>query len=204
MEVIVADYDPQWPWRFSNIKAELSGDLVDAGVPFKSIDHIGSTSIPDLPAKPIIDVLITVESSDFNEINLENFKEALSWGTRQGGYHYIGSGGVQGRWSFKLHGDVDMRRNVYVMPDDGGLILRSYTALKMTLMVDEELRKEYGRIKIELSEKEYGNIMQYAARKRPIIRRILKKAGWYVLVESPFRQPPGRPTRRGDIHESID
>lgn len=178
MEVIVTCPDAQWPQQFEAIKAELEGDLKDEDVPYLNIEHIGSTSIPDLPAKPIIDVLITIIPTDFNTETLDKFKEAISWGPRQGGYHYIGSGGVQGRWSFKLYGDIELQRNVYVMPEDDGLVLRSYRALKETLMGDQELREEYGRLKLELSAQEHGTIMQYAAKKRPVIRKILKRAGW--------------------------
>ena len=178
MEVIVTYANPKWPEQFEQVKAELAADLTDKGVNYLSIEHIGSTSIPDLPAKPIIDILVTIHPPDFTNATLESFKDALSWGSRQGGYHYIGSGGVQGRWSFKLYGDIEPSRNVYVMPEDGGLILTSYRALKRVLMEDSALRDEYGRLKLELSESEYGTVMQYAAKKRPTIRKILKKAGW--------------------------
>lgn len=180
MEVIVTYPDPRWPENFEAIKAQLAGDLTDECISYLNIEHIGSTSIPNLPAKPIIDILITISPCDFNDTNLEKFTEALSWGRRQMGYHYIGSGGVQGRWSFKLYGDIEPARNVYVMPEDDGLVLRSYRALRETLSVNESLRQEYGQVKIELAAAgiEYGTIMQYAAKKRPTIRKILKAAGW--------------------------
>lgn len=180
MEVIVTYPDPQWPEQFEAIKAQLAGDLTDGGVSYLNIEHIGSTAIPDLPAKPIIDILITISPCDFNTTNLEKFTEALSWGPRQMGYHYIGTGGVKGRWSFKLYGDIEPARNVYVMPEDDGLVLRSYRVLKETLLVDQKLRKEYGQLKFELAAVgvEYGTIMQYAAKKRPTIRKVLKAAGW--------------------------
>jgi GrpB-like predicted nucleotidyltransferase (UPF0157 family) len=186
MEVIVTKPDPTWPEQFEVIKAQLAGDLADEGVSYLKIEHIGSTAIPDLPAKPIIDILITITPSDYNNTNLENFTDALSWGHRQMGYHYIGSGGVKGRWSFKLYGDVEPARNVYVMPEDDGLVLRSYRALKETLTVNETLRQEYGQLKFELTAAgvEYGTIMQYAAKKRPTIRKILKAGGWTdVMVD---------------------
>lgn len=69
------------------------------------------------------------------------------------------------------------------MANDDGLVLKSYKALKETLMVNEQLRVEYGRVKFELCLEEYGTIMQYAAKKRPTIRKILKQAGWYVFGE---------------------
>ena len=197
MEVIVIYPSPLWPHHFEQIKTELAGDLADDNVSYLNIEHIGSTSIPDLPAKPIIDVLITVAPAEFNGTTLHKFREALGWGMRQGGYHYIGDGGVQGRWSFKLYGDIYIPRNVYVMPEDDGLVLRSYRDLKAVLMVDAELREEYGRVKCALAESgEYGDIMQYAAKKRPTIRKILKKAGWTdgMVDEQESKSVTGHPS----------
>lgn len=180
MEVIITYPDPSWPTQFETIKTQLAGDLSDSNIPFLNIEHIGSTSIPDLPAKPIIDILITIPPTTFNSTTLQKISDTLSWGPRQMGYHYIGSGGVTGRWSFKLYGDIEPARNLYVMPEDDGLVLRSYRALKEILNVDEGLRREYGEVKVGLAAQgvEYGTIMEYAAKKRPTIRKILKKAGW--------------------------
>ena len=55
--IVVVDYDPAWPARFAAERAAIEralGDLVVA------IEHIGSTAVPGLPAKPIIDLLIGV------------------------------------------------------------------------------------------------------------------------------------------------
>jgi hypothetical protein len=54
----IADYDPAWPARFRALGAELRAALGDVAV---RIDHIGSTSVPGLAAKPVIDVQVTVE-----------------------------------------------------------------------------------------------------------------------------------------------
>lgn len=58
--VVVDDYDPAWPDRFAAVRAALDhalGDLV------LEIEHVGSTAVPGLPAKPVIDVDLTVEDS---------------------------------------------------------------------------------------------------------------------------------------------
>ena len=64
------------------------------------------------------------------------------------------------------------------MPEDDSLCLQGYRVLKEVLANDDALREEYGRLKCELAEGSYGSVMQYAAKKRPCIRKILKKAGW--------------------------
>jgi GrpB-like predicted nucleotidyltransferase (UPF0157 family) len=51
--VIVSSYDPAWPQRFAEARAEL---LAVAGGRFSQVEHVGSTSVPGLAAKPIIDI----------------------------------------------------------------------------------------------------------------------------------------------------
>ncbi len=58
-EILIADYDPGWPSTFPEFRDWLKEVLGDAAL---SIEHVGSTSIPDMPAKPIIDVLVEVSS----------------------------------------------------------------------------------------------------------------------------------------------
>ena len=57
--------NPRWPSRYEKIAAQLKSDLKAANINFISIIHIGSTSIPNLNAKPIIDILITLPPDDF-------------------------------------------------------------------------------------------------------------------------------------------
>jgi GrpB-like predicted nucleotidyltransferase (UPF0157 family) len=63
-KVIVAPYDSEWPCLFSELGAKLRKALGDVAL---RIDHIGSTSIPGMAAKPIIDVLISV--ADFEPLD---------------------------------------------------------------------------------------------------------------------------------------
>lgn len=176
MEIFMSEYNPEWPAQFNVIKEELAGDLGDEGVSYLSIEHVGSTSVPSLPAKPIIDILIIIPTADFDLQHLEQFKEALTWGKRQGGYHYNGDGGVQGRWSFKLW-EKEPVRHVYVVAE-GSMPVRNCRALRDTLRRHPGLRGEYGAAKIELARNEYDNIMQYSTLKNPVIRKILREAGW--------------------------
>jgi GrpB-like predicted nucleotidyltransferase (UPF0157 family) len=59
--IVVVPYDPEWPKLFARLGADLRGALGDVAL---RIDHIGSTSVPGLDAKPIIDVQISVASFD--------------------------------------------------------------------------------------------------------------------------------------------
>ncbi|MBB5665771.1 GrpB-like predicted nucleotidyltransferase (UPF0157 family) [Rhizobium leguminosarum] len=69
----VVDYDPSWPLLFADISAEIStllGDLV------LSIDHIGSTSVPGLAAKPKIDLDVVTISDDVLPMAIEMVRAA--------------------------------------------------------------------------------------------------------------------------------
>src|SRR5208282_5987858 len=59
-KVLIVDYDPKWPELFKReaerINAALGGRVI-------TLEHVGSTSVPDLPAKPIIDILLVVADS---------------------------------------------------------------------------------------------------------------------------------------------
>jgi GrpB-like predicted nucleotidyltransferase (UPF0157 family) len=59
----VAAYDPYWPRRFAALEDEYSAALALAGLVVVPIEHVGSTSLPGLAAKPIIDcdIVVTVE-----------------------------------------------------------------------------------------------------------------------------------------------
>src|SRR5262249_33918170 len=57
VEIVIVDYDSRWPDRYAEERARVVAVLGDM---IESIEHIGSTSVPGLSAKPIIDLLVTV------------------------------------------------------------------------------------------------------------------------------------------------
>src|SRR5437870_2692130 len=57
----VREYDPEWVPKFENIRFFLKDIFKEKAV---AIEHVGSTSVPDMKAKPLIDVLITVEKME--------------------------------------------------------------------------------------------------------------------------------------------
>ena len=170
----VVPYDPLWPDQFRAIKEDLTYDLALGKASYLSIEHVGSTSVPGLCAKPIIDILITIS----DQSHLGSVKEALVWGERQGGYRYRGDGGVLGRASFKLDGVLPVR-NLYVVQKDH-IVVKSHLTLGETLRKEEnaDLKEEYGKLKMELAGREWNDVMEYATAKNGVIRRILTRAGW--------------------------
>ncbi len=60
----VVQYDPDWPGRFEQLRQEYAEAMAAAGVPVVAIEHVGSTSVPGLAAKPVIDCDIVVAEQD--------------------------------------------------------------------------------------------------------------------------------------------
>lgn len=183
-EVDVVPYNPEWPNHFSAICADLAFDLHAEGASYLSIEHVGSTSIPGLCAKPLIDILIVVDRFRPCTIDgveyVDRVHYALVWGTRPGGYCYVGDGGVKNRPSFKMRREDLISRSVYLV-ELGSLVYRSYVDLRNTLLQDEnrDLRDEYGKVKTELAaSKKTWLPQEYSRGKNVIIRKILKRAGW--------------------------
>ena len=58
--IVVADYHPEWPERFRKEEAKIRAALGESAL---TVEHIGSTSVPGLAAKPIVDILVVVEDS---------------------------------------------------------------------------------------------------------------------------------------------
>ena len=76
--IILADYDGRWPRLYEEERAALLSALVE--VPVRSVEHIGSTAVPGLRAKPTIDILVQVETSADNN--------AIIAAMRRSGYEY--------------------------------------------------------------------------------------------------------------------
>ncbi|KAF6235384.1 hypothetical protein HO173_006580 [Letharia columbiana] len=75
MEIIFSGWNPQWRAQFRAIQADLGGGLKKNRVSYLTIEHVGSTSIAHLVAKPMLDILIVVADADFNDSHRERLKE---------------------------------------------------------------------------------------------------------------------------------
>ena len=165
MHVVVVPYDPRWPEQFLAIREELASALAD--VPVRSIEHVGSTAVPGLVAKPRLDIDVVIAAE-----HLEAARNALE----ATGYAWLGDLGIADRHAFRAP-DQDPARSVYVVID-GSLALRNHVAVRDLLRRDEQLRDEYGRLKLELARCDYSSGDEYMIAKSPLIQRILAAAGF--------------------------
>jgi GrpB-like predicted nucleotidyltransferase (UPF0157 family) len=165
-EIAVLPYDPNWAAEFERIRAHVAPALSGLAI---SIEHVGSTSVSGLWAKPILDIDVSIPSyAEFPEVTRR--LEAL-------GYRHRGDLGVPTRESFAYEGEIDfMRQHFYVCPADSPE-MRRHVALRDYLRAHPDARDEYSRIKREGARLYPHDIDRYIAHKGPFVRGIYEICG---------------------------
>ncbi|NGN95261.1 GrpB family protein [Nocardioides sp. KC13] len=160
MGIEVRAYDPSWPIRFEEVAEILRKALADG--PEASIEHVGSTSVPGLAAKPILDVDVIVAPEDV---------PAAVAALERIGYVHRGDLGVAGREAFHAP-DTDPRRHVYVCAA-GTLNVRNHLAVRDVLRSRDDLRDDYAAVKLALAADPAMDIDTYIARKSDVLQNVL-------------------------------
>ena len=163
--ILVVEYDPAWPIRFEQLRQEYAEAMAAAGVQVVSIEHVGSTAVPGLAAKPVIDCDIVVAGQDVT---------AASQVLGSLGFTPEGDLGVPLRWAFKEPERL-ARTNTYVVVQ-GSLSLRNHLAVRDTLRADPGLREQYAAVKRRAGAVA-ANIDEYGRGKNAMVQRILAVAG---------------------------
>jgi GrpB-like predicted nucleotidyltransferase (UPF0157 family) len=159
----VVDYDPRWPRVFEELSALIWPAVSDVAL---SIEHVGSTSVPGLAAKPIVDLDVVVDATGVRAA-IERLATI--------GYEHQGDLGVPEREAFRQICSV--RHNLYVCVA-GSRHLRNHLTLRDRLRADPEAAREYGALKRELAARYPDDIDAYVAGKSELILRILETAGF--------------------------
>ena len=160
----IVPYDPAWPDDFARVEAELRKALEEVDV--VAIEHVGSTSVPGLAAKPVIDVDVVVEA--------QGVASAIS-ALGAAGYSYEGMRGILDRHAVRAPETAAPPRHVYVVVE-GSVALRNHVALRDVLSGDEDLRDRYAAVKRELAGQQL-DAENYGASKSGIIDEILARGG---------------------------
>jgi GrpB-like predicted nucleotidyltransferase (UPF0157 family) len=164
--VIVTPYNPEWAIWFEEISVPIKKWLGNLII---SIEHVGSTSVVGLAAKPIIDIDIIIEKMNW---------EAVRMKLTEIGYQYEGDLGNPGRESFST--EIKQKENLpahhlYVCDQKAPELIRHLKFRDYLRTHPEEVR-EYGNLKLKLAKQFPEDIDQYMKKKNPLIKRILKKA----------------------------
>ncbi|GAB3838113.1 GrpB family protein [Dactylosporangium cerinum] len=156
-ELTLAAPDPVWPQVFRETAARLS--RLCAPVP-AAIEHIGSTAVPGLVAKPIVDILVGVRPEDH---------DAVAQRLTDGGYLSFGTAGVEGRTFLR-----DGGRTVHIhLTEHGGEYWHKRLEFRDRLRRDPAVRAEYAALKERLAAEHPHDTDRYTGAKAPFILSIL-------------------------------
>ena len=133
-KVVVVDYDPAWPAVFDRLRDQVWPVVQDVAI---SIEHIGSTSVPGLASKSIIDLSIVTPSDAEVPLTIERLVTL--------GYIHRGNLGIEGREAFKQPDGLP-RQHLNLCPQSS-LGLKNPLALRDYLRTHPDIAQAYGDLK---------------------------------------------------------
>jgi len=173
-EVAVVPYDPLWPKMFNEEKEHLLSCLPRELI--RRIEHFGSTAVPGLPAKPIVDILVEVTNLDETRRLIVPVLEAQgydylwrpSWGDDTPPFY---------AWFIKRDKDGNRTHHIHMIEDHfehwDRLLFRDY------LIEHAEIAKEYESLKLKFSQIHQYDRVAYTKAKTDFIVHITKIAKEY-------------------------
>ena len=162
MAIYIAPYDSQWPAEYAAEEARIHAALDDLPI---RLEHIGSTAVPGLDAKPIIDILAGVPP----RADRAEYVAAL----RQIGYEHKGAFGIPGRNYFRRG---TPRSHQVHMVSWSSAFWRKQLAFRDALRADSSLRQQYATLKRDLARMFPDDVEKYASAKGPFIGAVLREA----------------------------
>jgi GrpB-like predicted nucleotidyltransferase (UPF0157 family) len=160
--IVVVGYDPAWPERFRQEEERIRSSLGEAAL---SVEHIGSTSVPGLAAKPIVDVLLVVEDSG-DEPSFVPALETAGYALR------VREPDFDEHRMFRTP-EKDVHLHVF---SAGSPEIERYLLLRDHLRENEQDRQLYAQTKRELASRDWPSMQHYAEAKTGVIEGIIARA----------------------------
>ncbi len=169
--ISLQDHNPLWAKQFESLnsmfKIHLEGEFI-------AIEHVGSTSIPDIKAKPILDIDIVIANDDVVLSRVIDKLEVL-------GYKHMGNKGIPGREAFKMIKATNelltsIDHHLYVCKI-GCIALQNHLNLRDHLRRHPDQALAYSQLKEELSQKFPFDMNAYVDGKTDFILNILDSMG---------------------------
>ena len=165
-KVIVLPYDVAWESAFEAIKAEIQTALGDLML---GIEHVGSTSVKGMSAKPCIDIDVVIRDYSVFDAVVQKL-DAI-------GYIHEGDLGIQDREAFKYADKPHlMTHHLYVCPRDSEELHR-HIVFRDFLRKNPEAVKKYSRVKETAAQLFPDSIDQYIEYKSPCIEELYRECG---------------------------
>jgi len=157
--IVIADYDSEWPVRFEELALQVKNAL---GTGALTVEHIGSTAVPGLAARPIIDMLLIVrdvtdEGAYVTPLEQEGFVLRVR----------------EPRHRMLRTTERDVHIHVF---EPESLEIKDYRDLRDWLRVNEADRALYAAKKKTLAQQQWSDMNHYADAKSSVIQQILGRA----------------------------
>lgn len=163
-EVVVLSYQESWKDDFEQISKELQEA---AGKLVLRIEHVGSTSVQGLSAKPIIDIdLVISDDTDLMEV-IDSLAKI--------GYVHEGNLGIEGREAFVYSGKEHLQLHHLYVCLESSCELKRHLAFRDYLRCHPEAVQAYGEVKVKAAQLFPKDIDSYIAYKSTIIEQIYKE-----------------------------
>jgi GrpB-like predicted nucleotidyltransferase (UPF0157 family) len=158
-EIVIVDYDEGWPARFAAERARVRQALGDHA---RRIEHIGSTAVPGLAAKPIIDLLVTVQAPDDEAVTVPALTAVgYQLRVREPGHRMFRTAQRDVHVHIWANADPEVAR-----------ALRFRDRLRRS----PADRQAYEQLKRDLAGRDWPDMNHYADAKGPVIEEILARA----------------------------
>ncbi len=182
--IVIVEYDPTWPEQFEELAAGLRRHLGDGAL---SIDHIGSTAVPGLAAKDVIDVQVTVGSLADADRLAPAFERAGYVATPYRLDHRpAGDGSDPGLWEKRLWQSPPGARRVNVHVRVAGWPNQRYALLfRDYLRAHPRAAAAYARLKRALAERVGDDLAAYTELKDPACDMIIAAAEDWAAATAP-------------------
>ena len=165
-KVIVKPYAPEWQSNFEAIKSELEKAI---GGLIVGIEHVGSTSVTGLSAKPIIDIDVIIQDSSV----FDSVVNALG----NIGYIHEGNLGIADREAFKYSSKLHLQQHhLYVCPQNS-TELRRHLVFRDFLRTHPDAVKQYSKVKEDAAALFPDDIDKYMAYKSSCIEELYSLCG---------------------------
>ncbi len=172
-EISIVPYNPEWPGLFEREAEFLRGKFPDPLI--VRIEHFGSTAVPNLPAKPVVDMLIEVSS-------LDETKNCIVPVLESEGYDYFWREDVSPPYAWFIKRDPEGKRthHLHLAEADSKLWERLYFRDYLREFAGEAAR--YAELKVALSEKYPNDRIAYTEGKTEYVVRMTEKARRYYNI----------------------
>lgn len=195
-KIEIVPYNPDWPNQFTKeaekIREALGDNLIE-------IHHIGSTSVPGLAAKPLIDILPVVQDIRLTDQAILAMQKL--------GYEAKDEFGIPFRYFFTKSIKASRTHNVHIF-EEGNTEIERHLKFRNWMRNNEDDRNAYALLKIKLAAEFPNDIYSYCIGKDNFVNEIDRKAGWngyrFVMAATPKEWQEYHRIRREQIFEPIN